>query len=176
MRFLPSCCHVLTTLWMPHTDTNKMHGGKARWELYKNTTCLKQIHPTKLAVQPPAFYLSKYSSKMNKTCRTLLGKQGWTLQWHSPLVFCTWMCQCWLTSKDLQTLCTETQCNLLEAMHHKDGRQKRVREHCVVSMTWWWKLFSIQNFLSPRMFTLLGLKKKQSILFITGMKGDSCLS
>ena len=37
--FLPSCGFVSITVWRHHLDSNKKHGEKARWELYKNTMC-----------------------------------------------------------------------------------------------------------------------------------------
>ena len=46
-------------------------------------------------------HLPPISSKTNKTCRTLLEKQGQTHEWCSPTDLFTWTCQCWLTSKNL---------------------------------------------------------------------------
>ena len=81
MRFLSSCGCVNVTLWIHHMDTNKTSGEKARWELCKNTAyCFDEIleaTPLKIAaVWLLTPYLKNHPSLVNKTCRTLLEKQG----------------------------------------------------------------------------------------------------
>ena len=49
---------------------------------------------------------------MNKTCGTLLEKQGWTSKWCSSIFPYTWAYQCWLSSKNLHQLCVNTGCSL----------------------------------------------------------------
>ena len=85
MGFLPSCGCVNTTVWIYHMDVNKMHKEKARWELNKNATfCFEQVleaTPHKTAtIQSLPSHLKNHPSKMSKTCRTLLEKQGQTLK------------------------------------------------------------------------------------------------
>ena len=50
------------------------------------------------------YRLVYHSSKKNKTRRALLEKQGRTHKRRSLMDACTWMCQCWPTSKDWLTL------------------------------------------------------------------------
>ena len=66
---------------MHHVDVNKMKREKARWELYQNATNFgAQIQEATLhkttALQPHTSHLTNHLSKKNKTCRTLLEKQG----------------------------------------------------------------------------------------------------
>ena len=70
MRFLPSCCHVGTTVWMHHLDFNETLGEKASWEL-NNAACsfyqIMETAPNKtVAVQPLASHLTNNMSKMTK--------------------------------------------------------------------------------------------------------------
>ena len=79
--FLPSSSCVNTTVHMHHMDVNKMHKEKTRWEQYKNfMNYIEQIlkaTPLKTsAVWLLTSHLKNYPIKMNKTCGTLLEKQG----------------------------------------------------------------------------------------------------
>ena len=71
---------VNTTVWMHHIDANKTHGEKARWEIYKNAVCyfeqILEATPQKTTVQILTSHLANQLSKMNKTCGSLLEKQG----------------------------------------------------------------------------------------------------
>ena len=89
----------------------------------------------------PASHLTNHSNQTNKTCGTLLEKQGWTHKQSSLMNSCTWKCQCWPTSKDLHQLCADTRCNLEDlpgVMDDRDGWQERARELHAISVTWWW--------------------------------------
>ena len=46
---------------------------------------------------------TNHPSMTNKTCGTLLEKQGQTHKWRFPMDPYTWTCQCWLTNKSLFT-------------------------------------------------------------------------
>ena len=55
--------------------------------------------------------------------------------------WCTWMYQCWPTSKDLHKVIADTRWNieyLPGAMDDRDGWRVRVREMRTVSATWWY--------------------------------------
>ena len=108
MGFLPGCGYVSTTVWMHHMDTNKAHGEKARWELHKNAISyfeqiLETIPHETTAVWPLTSHLKNHPRKTNKTCGTLMEKQGQTHKWHSSMNPYLWMCQCWPTNKNLFT-------------------------------------------------------------------------
>ena len=129
----------------------KCVGEKAKWELSKNAmSYLEQIFkvtPHKITVvQPLTSHLKNYPSKTNKTCGTPLEKQRQTHKWHSSTSSYTWMCHCWLTSKNLSTLISSdanTGCNLenlLGAMDDRDGWGERVKEIYAVSKSWWWSI------------------------------------
>ena len=92
-------------LWMHDVDTNKMHREKTRWELNKKVACgvvqiLEAIPHKTAAIQSLTSHSHKPSSKLKKTCRALLEKQGWTSKWYYLMDSCTWT-YCWPTSKDL---------------------------------------------------------------------------
>ena len=62
-------------------DTHKIYREKARWELHNNgihhLEQILEVAPHKTAaVRPLMSHLKNYSTKMNKTCETLLKKQG----------------------------------------------------------------------------------------------------
>ena len=89
-------------------NTNKIHwcGGEARWKLQKNAACchrqILEATPHKTAsVWPPSSHLTNHSRKMNKTCEIQLEKKGQINKRCSLTDSCTWVCQCWPTSKDL---------------------------------------------------------------------------
>ena len=75
MNFLPSCGHVGTAVWLPHLDSNEMHGDKARWELRKN---YKNYFQQNLEAEPhktaavgpfaPPSHLTNHPSKTNRIC------------------------------------------------------------------------------------------------------------
>ena len=102
IEFLLICNCVSTTVLMHH-NTNRTHGGKARWELHKNATlnisCLKQ-HPTKQQLYGCSCPISQ-TSQVRRTrhvghcCR----RRNSNLHLMNSYV---WMCQCWQSSKDLQ--------------------------------------------------------------------------
>ena len=79
---------------------------------------------------------------MNKTCRTVLEKQRLNPNWHFPTDAFTWMCQCWPTNKNLEHLCTDTKCSLVDLLWVMDERNEwweTVWDICTSSMTWWWQ-------------------------------------
>ena len=99
--------------------------------LLKNAVCcLEQIVETTphkmVTVWPLISYLTNHSNKMNKMCRALLEKQRQTYKWCPLTDFCTWICQCWPTSKDLHHLCADTGCSL-EALLGMDSERERER-------------------------------------------------
>ena len=102
---ISSC--VYTTLWMHHTDTNKIHGGKVIWELHKNaTSCHEEI--LEATVHEKHLYghltpISKTIQVRHKTCRTLLEKQEQIHKWLYSLDSNAWTRQRWLTNKNLFT-------------------------------------------------------------------------
>ena len=54
------------------------------------------------------YFLSQnHPSKTNKTCGTLLEKQGWTHNWCSSMGPYKWTFQCRATGKNLQQFCIE---------------------------------------------------------------------
>ena len=79
MGFLPSCGCVNTTVWMHHMDPHKAHEEKARRKLHNAICCFQQfleITPNETAAVWPFTSQSYKTSKMNKTCKKLLEKQG----------------------------------------------------------------------------------------------------
>ena len=135
MAFLPSynCAH--TTIWMHHVDINKMHRKKARWKLHKIVECsLEQILQAcpyqTAAVWPLASNLTNHSSDMNKTCETLLEKQGQIYN------------QC--SHMDVPVLANQQRFiyisleDLPRTMDDRDGWRESKSGSCAVSVTWWW--------------------------------------
>ena len=112
---------------------SKPHGMTAVWLLTSHLT--NQQCPT---------YLVHLACKINKICGTLLEKQWQTYKWHSWMYPYTWMCQGWLTNKNLhQLVCADTGCSLEDLLEVIDDRvgwreRKRVRKFNAVSVTWWW--------------------------------------
>ena len=83
MEFLPSSGCVNTTLHMEHMDADKTYREKVSRELHKNATSyieqiLEVTSHKKAAVKPPSFHLKNHPNQTNKTCWTLLEKQGQT--------------------------------------------------------------------------------------------------
>ena len=95
MGFLPNCGCVTNTVWMYNMDSNNMHREKARFELHKNDTSYREhileatLYET-TSVWPLTSHLSNHPSRTNKTCRTLLEKQGRTYKWRSSMNPYTW--------------------------------------------------------------------------------------
>ena len=133
MGFFPSYGCVNTTVCMHHMVINKIH---VRWKLHKNPTCyfkqlLEATHHKTAAGWPLTSHLKTHSSKMNKTCRTWLEKQGQTHKWRLSKDPYTLMHQGWVTSKNLHHLYEDTGCsleNLLEAKNDWDRWRERERE------------------------------------------------
>ena len=99
-----------------------------------------------------ATYLpSQKSSKMSKTYRTLLEKQGLTHKWHSSMDSYTWICQCWLTSKNffLHQFCVDVGCCLEDLPGAMDDRER-----------WWERNLCCQHNLMMMMIHL-EMKVKQ---------------
>ena len=69
--------------------------------------------------------LKSYLSKTNKTCRTLLEKQGRTHKCRSSMDPYTWTCQCWTYPHQL---CTDTGCSLED---HRERWMIRMDGMCV---------------------------------------------
>ena len=96
---------------MHHMDTNKMYKRKAKWEQHKNVSCyfeqILKIPNKTAAVWLLASHLTNSSSKINKTCRALLEKQGLTYKRYSLIDSHTWTCQCWPKSKVISSVQTQ---------------------------------------------------------------------
>ena len=93
---------------MHHKDANQTHREKATWELHKNATSyleqfLKATHHETTAVRPHTSHLKNHPNTTNKTCRTLLEKQGRTHKCRSPMDLFKRTCQCLPTGKNLPT-------------------------------------------------------------------------
>ena len=84
-----------STVQMHHMDTDKPHWKKVWWELHQSSMSnIEQIlgatsHET-IAVQLLTSHLKNHSSKTNKTCGTLLERQGRTHKRRSSLDPYSW--------------------------------------------------------------------------------------
>ena len=126
----------------PHGYPKKTLREKATWKLHKNAmSYLEQIleatpHKT-MAVWPLTSHFKNHPSEINKTCGTLLEKQGQAHKWQSSTHGCTSVGQPARTY--LHQLCVDPGCSLenLRAMDDRDGWRERVSEIHAVSTTWW---------------------------------------
>ena len=78
-------------------------------------------------------HLQKHESRTNKTCMTLLAKQGWSHKGNSPIHPYTWTGQCWSTSQDLPTIVLHRHRMQIRKPAESDGhlgqrQRQRVRE------------------------------------------------
>ena len=129
-------------------QSNKIPWGNAWWKLYKNAICcfeliLEASHNKTLAVRTLTFHLTNYPSKTNKTCCTLLEKwmrSNWRYS-HGPLrtsvsqPAITYIHQLWMQSRGL------ARSDRRSEQIAREG--ERVRELCLISMTWMVKVFAI---------------------------------
>ena len=122
----------------------------------KAMSYFKQILETtphkKTAVLPLTSHLKDHSSKMNKTCGTLLKKKEWTTTevWKkliSDVLLCTpthgHASVGWPARTYIHQLCVNTGCsleNLLGVMDDRDRwrERERIREISAFGTTWWW--------------------------------------
>ena len=86
------------TKWMLSKCVEKKLGGNYTRMLQPILNKFWKQHPAK---QELYGHLPPISSKANKTCGTLLVKQGQSHMWCSSMDPYTWTYQCWLTNKNL---------------------------------------------------------------------------
>ena len=123
------------TIWMLTKCMEKKLDG----ELHKNAVCqfeqiLEALPKNTTAVWPLTSHLKNHWTKMNKTCGTLLDKQGQTHA-HSSMDSYTWTCHFWLAGKNLHQLCVEIGCSLEDLVGEMNT--ERVRQIGAVNATWW---------------------------------------
>ena len=93
-------CTTWTLTKRVEKKLNRNYTRLLRAILYKSW---KQ-HPLEtIAVQPLTSHLKNHPNQTNKTCGTLLEKQGRTHKWRSSMDPFTWTCQSWPTNKNLFT-------------------------------------------------------------------------
>ena len=131
---------------MHHIDAKKMYWEKARWKLYKNgTSYVEQI----LEATPNTQELYSHLPPISKTIQVRQARYArhcWRSKdkhkWHSSMNPYTWICQCWLISKNLlRQLCGDTGRileDLLEVIDDWHGQRKKVSEIHASSVTWWY--------------------------------------
>ena len=61
----PSCSCVSSTIYLHHSDPNKILGEKAKWEIHKNAAWFLSNLKTAV-VRPLTSYLANYPRKTNK--------------------------------------------------------------------------------------------------------------
>ena len=79
MKYLLNYGSVSTIVRMRHLYSNETLREKARWGLYKNSTCwfqqIPEATPNKTAaVRPLSSHLTNYLNQTNETCWALLEK------------------------------------------------------------------------------------------------------
>ena len=86
---------------------------------------------------PPTSHFENHPNKTNKTCKTLLEKQGQTHKWCSLMDPFTQMCQCWPTNKNLpgQQFSMDRGCGQEDLLELIDEWQECVREIHASSVT-----------------------------------------
>ena len=108
MKFLPSFSCIHTTFDCTTCMLTKYMGIKLHKNPVHYSEQILEATPCKIvAVQPPTSYLTKHTSRMNKTCRAPLEKQRQGHKQCSVINSYTWTCQCWLTSKDISFMWTQ---------------------------------------------------------------------
>ena len=147
MQFLPGSGRIDTAIWMHYLDSKKTVGEEAKRQLHKNAASnLEQVlaatpHKTP-TVRPPASYHENYSSWANKTCRTLLEKQGQTHKWYTLMDPTHGRAKAGQPARTyIQQLCEDTGCSpedLSEVMNVMEKWRERVGDIRATSTTWWY--------------------------------------
>ena len=103
-RILPIWCHVSITV-LHHLNFNEMLKEKARQELHKDAACcFKQILETTHCKTAIVYQLISYlTNDPSKIYWARLEKKRQTYKRCSLVDSCTWMDQCWSTSKILHS-------------------------------------------------------------------------